>query len=152
MTTQIGSSTSMSLGTVVSRYVHTAFSKRGISIVVWTLVTPSSLTKDKMAPGGIPRLRRPTRVKRRGSSQPLTYFPRLGLSGPSPSTNLISLRFDRIVPLTFRRPYLLKDVSNTGDQGGTCTYSRCIGLYTPSSLQSQSYDSRDSSNSVARKC
>ena len=62
MTTLTGSSTSMSRGTVTSRYRRTEFSKRLTSMLVTALVTPSSLTKESIAPGGTPRRRRAGRV------------------------------------------------------------------------------------------
>ena len=59
--------------------------------------TPSSLTNERIAPGGIPRRRRATKVNSLGSSQPRTI--------PS-STNFAIFRFESIVPVTLRRPYL----------------------------------------------
>ncbi len=93
----IGSRSSMRRGTVCSRYRRTVCSKRTIWMLVRAVDTPSSLTKERIAPGGTPRRRRAIRVNSRGSSQPRTM---------PWSTSALILRFDRTVPVTLSRPYL----------------------------------------------
>ena len=93
----MGSRMTISRGTVCSRYFRTLFSKRASWMLVREVETPSSLTKDRIAPGGIPRRRSATSVKSLGSSQPRTTFS---------STNFIIFRLERIVPVTLSRPYL----------------------------------------------
>ena len=62
MITGIGSSMTISLGTVCSRYLRMLFSNRGSWMLVRAVETPSSLMKERMAPGGTPRRRRATSV------------------------------------------------------------------------------------------
>lgn len=97
ITTRMGSSTSIRRGTVFSRYLRTTRSNRLISMVVSALVTPSSLTNVKIAPGGTPRRRSAIRVYRRGSSQSRTQLV---------SISFMILRLERTVPDTFNRPNL----------------------------------------------
>src|ERR1700761_9155611 len=92
-------------------------------MLIVAVVTPSSLTNDKIAPGGTPLLRNATSVYSLGSSQPLTIFS---------STSFLIFRLDRTVPVTFKRPYSL-----------------CIGLWGTSTLLfSHSYETLDKMNSV----
>src|ERR1700722_7119423 len=88
----------MRRGAVISRYFLIELSNTTTLIDVRFLETPRLLTKDKIAPGGTPRLRRARRVYSRGSSHARTIFF---------DTSSLIFRFDVIVPSMLRRPYSL---------------------------------------------
>ncbi len=114
----MGSRTSINLGTVCSRYRRMVWSKRTIWMLVSAVETPSSLTKERIAPGGTPRRRRATSVKSLGSSHPRTM---------PLSTSFAILRFERMVPVILSLPYL-------GDFSLLIAYMALRGVYTPSAL------------------
>ena len=62
MIMRIGSRMTINLGTVCSRYLRMLFSNRESWMFVRAVETPSSLIKERMAPGGMPRRRRATSV------------------------------------------------------------------------------------------